>query len=109
MLVDLKRKTALDLPAGGSPTFQSNRWKVWEITMEVHESTRRDERSITLSISDMTCDGCARSVERILLSVPGVTQAQVDFRNGSALVEGTAPRQALAEAIADAGYGVKQL
>jgi Cu+-exporting ATPase len=78
-------------------------------TMHVHESTRGEERSITLSISGMTCDGCARSVERILLNVPGVTQAQVDFRNGSAIVEGTAPPQVLAEAVADAGYGAKQL
>jgi copper chaperone CopZ len=77
--------------------------------MEMHESARRDERSISLSISGMTCDGCARSVTRILLNVPGVTQAQVDFRNGSALVEGTARPQALEQAIADAGYGVEQL
>jgi copper chaperone CopZ len=84
-------------------------WKVREITMDAHESTRRDERSISLSISGMTCDGCARSVKRILLNVPGVTQANVDFRDGSALVEGTASPQAIAEAIADAGYGIKQL
>jgi copper chaperone CopZ len=74
-------------------------------SMDVHEATRRDERSITLSISGMTCDGCARSVTRILLNVPGVTQAQVDFRGGSAVVEGTARPQALVEAIADAGFG----
>jgi copper chaperone CopZ len=77
------------------------------MTMDVHESTRRDERPISLSISGMTCDGCAQSVKRILLKVPGVTQVQVDFRDGSALVEGNASAQALAEAIAGAGYGVK--
>jgi len=77
--------------------------------MGVHQSTRSDERSITFSISGMTCDGYARSVERVLLNVPGVRQAQVDFRDGSAVVEVTTRPQRLAAAVTEAGFGVKQL
>lgn len=35
----------------------------------------------------MTCDNCARSVERKLASTPGVTKARVDLKAGTATVE----------------------
>ncbi len=61
---------------------------------------------MTLSISGMTCDGCAAAVQRLLEKVPGVTRAEVDFATRQAVIEGSAPRQALVAAVQAAGYGV---
>jgi len=47
----------------------------------------------TLSISGMTCNGCANTVTRVLSRGPGVESANVDFENGRAVVYGhSAPR-----------------
>ena len=44
----------------------------------------------TLSISGMTCSGCANTLTRVLSRVPGVEHASVDFPGGRAVVRGTA-------------------
>jgi copper chaperone CopZ len=43
--------------------------------------------TLNLSVHGMTCANCARSVERKLLGVPGVTKASVSLEAGSATVE----------------------
>jgi copper chaperone CopZ len=58
-------------------------------------------------ISGMTCGGCVRSVERKLAAVPGVARVKVDLAGGLTVVEGTAPAEALADAIKGKGYGVR--
>jgi len=44
-------------------------------------------KTIKLPVSGMTCGGCARSVERKLTSVPGVSSAKVDLNEATATVE----------------------
>ncbi|MCX7786538.1 MAG: heavy metal translocating P-type ATPase [Spirochaetes bacterium] len=54
----------------------------------------------------MTCTSCARTVERALGRVPGVTKASVDFTSGKAFLElqPEIPFEVLAEAVDRAGY-----
>lgn len=44
----------------------------------------------TLSVTGMTCEGCASHVEKALAGVPGVRRARVDYRNAIAKIESTA-------------------
>jgi Cu+-exporting ATPase len=62
----------------------------------------------TLPIEGMTCASCAGRVERALLGVPGVTEAQVNLAAEQVRVTGTAPPEALAAAVQAAGYAVPQ-
>ena len=75
--------------------------------MDSVESSARVDRQVTLMVSGMTCTGCARSVERMLSAVPGVARVEVDLAGGRAVVVGTAPAEALADAIEARGYGVR--
>lgn len=43
--------------------------------------------TVELKVDGMTCQGCVRSVERKLRSVPGVGSATVDLGAGKASVE----------------------
>lgn len=62
-----------------------------------------------LKISGMTCDHCAASVENALLTVAGVTHADVSFMAGTAQVETSAdtPVSALLNAVRAKGYGAE--
>ena len=65
--------------------------------------------SVQLTVKGMTCDNCARSVERKLTATPGVTKASVDLKAGQARVEYDADRvqpDALANAVRQLGYEV---
>lgn len=68
-----------------------------------------DERgkATVLSISGMSCSGCASTVSRVLSKVPGVATAKVDFANGKAVITGDAPPEGLIAAIEAAGYGAR--
>ena len=60
----------------------------------------------TFEITGMTCDGCARQVERALLSVPGVQAAYVSYPKGTAHVTGdTIQAAVLTSAVIASGYG----
>lgn len=61
---------------------------------------------IVLKIEGMTCGHCKSSVEKALLKVLGVTQAEVDLAHKQAVVIGTAERSVLAKAVDEAGYRV---
>jgi copper chaperone CopZ len=60
--------------------------------------------SVVLSISGMTCGGCASSVTRVLTNVPGVVSAEVNLSGRSAIVAGTATPENLIAAVRLAGY-----
>lgn len=62
--------------------------------------------SHTLDIAGMTCDACARHVERALRAVPGVDSADVSYSQGAARVTAASTLKAdtLAGAVAAAGY-----
>jgi len=64
-----------------------------------------DTHHVTLAVDGMTCDHCARAVERALTRVPGVEQARVDFpqRRADVSTRGTEPG-ALVRAVESAGY-----
>jgi len=66
-------------------------------------------QTVTLPVRGMTCANCARSVERKLRSIPGVTQAAVDLEHASTAVTFDADRtrpEALADAVRELGFEV---
>jgi copper chaperone CopZ len=71
--------------------------------------TSNDETGVALvlSISGMTCGGCATTLNRVLCRVPGVTRADVDLANARARVVGTARPDELLDAVRRAGYGAE--
>ncbi|MBY0337011.1 MAG: heavy metal translocating P-type ATPase, partial [Acetobacteraceae bacterium] len=65
------------------------------------------EAETALDVAGMTCASCVGRVERALRAVPGVTGAAVNLATGRATVRhhaGTATAEALAGAVARAGY-----
>lgn len=63
--------------------------------------------ALTLSVSGMTCGGCAKTVERVLARVLGVTDVTVDLASGSAVIGGKAAAEELVAALQAAGYGAQ--
>ena len=59
---------------------------------------------VVLSVTGMACQGCAKTVTRVLTGVAGVTSAKVELEAARATVEGTAPVDALIEAVKGAGF-----
>ena len=72
--------------------------------MSSHAERSKVSRT-TLSVSGMTCAGCARTIERVLSRLPDVKSATVDFDLGMAVVNGSATLSELIGAIEAAGYG----
>ncbi|NOY61784.1 MAG: copper-translocating P-type ATPase [Gammaproteobacteria bacterium] len=64
---------------------------------------------IRLSVSGMSCAGCVASVENIIRGVAGVSAADVNFAEHTAMVEGKTSAQALVEALRAAGYDAAEL
>jgi copper chaperone CopZ len=65
--------------------------------------------TLELPVTGMTCDGCARSVERKLKSTTGVQSARVDLQGAKAAVEydpGQTDREELILAVQSLGYQV---
>ncbi|MDP2496650.1 MAG: cation transporter [Candidatus Palauibacterales bacterium] len=66
-------------------------------------------RDVTLTVSDMACEGCAETVREALEEVPGVEGVEVSLDRGEARItagEGTSHVD-LATAVEDAGYTVE--
>ena len=55
----------------------------------------------------MTCDNCARRLERALAQTPGVTSANVALEANRVTVEGSVTARELEAAVRGAGYAVK--
>ena len=62
------------------------------------------ETTIRLSVLGMRCAGCVSAVETALRETPGVTLAEVNFADHSAIVKGKADPKALKDALLEAGY-----
>jgi copper chaperone len=63
--------------------------------------------AVTIKVSGMTCQGCVRSVTRVLQALPGVETVEVSLERGEAAVRYDPARTglpALRKAVADAGY-----
>lgn len=67
-----------------------------------------NSQKTTLPVDGMSCAHCVQRVKDALEAVDGVTTADVDLDAGQATVThtGTVTRDALAQAVADAGYEV---
>ncbi|MDD5393984.1 MAG: heavy metal translocating P-type ATPase [Thiothrix sp.] len=59
---------------------------------------------IRLSIAGMMCAGCVSAVETALQSVPGVTEANVNLAERTALVQGNPDPAVLLQAVKKAGF-----
>ena len=59
-----------------------------------------------LEIGDMTCSSCVATVEKAILSVPGVREASVNLVEKRAAVRGGDP-EAVVNAVIDQGYAAK--
>lgn len=65
--------------------------------------------TVTLNIDGMTCGGCVKSVTRILSELDGVSRAEVNLENKSAVVnfdESKVKINQLVDAVEDGGYEV---
>lgn len=65
--------------------------------------------TVQLPVTGMTCANCARSIQRKLQGVPGVSKAQVDLASAKATIEydpGRAGVPDLVGAIVSLGYQV---
>lgn len=63
---------------------------------------------VSFHIPGMTCGGCARSVTNAVRHVDAAARVDVDLAAKLVSVEARATADALAKAIADAGYDVEQ-
>ena len=61
-----------------------------------------------IGIEGMACMHCVNRVEKALLSVQGVTAAEVSLENKSAIVTG-GDEQSLKAAVTEAGYSVTEM
>ena len=69
-----------------------------EIISRERQKTRR------LHVTDMSCAGCVETVEKTLKSVPGVSEAEVNFAERTATVTGDVSADVLVKAVGKAGY-----
>ena len=63
--------------------------------------------TLTLNIGGMTCDGCVKSVTRILENTEGVAKAEVSLENKNAVIEFDLAKTnpaALIEAVEEGGF-----
>lgn len=58
-----------------------------------------------LAVTGATCASCVNSIEKALMSVPGVTHAHMNLADHTATASGTAEPKALIKAVEHAGYG----
>ena len=58
-------------------------------------------------VAGMSCGHCVRAVEEAVQGVDPQAQVRVELAQGQVQVQSAQPREALAAAIADAGYTVQ--
>jgi copper chaperone CopZ len=68
------------------------------------QGSKETAAAVEVTISGMTCSGCAGAVTRALSAVPGVVTARVDLAGGRATVTGTARAEDLLRAVQAAGF-----
>jgi copper chaperone len=63
-----------------------------------------DMTTRTYAVEGMTCEHCVAAVTTEVGKVPGISDVIVDLEQGTLMVTGDASRQALADAVDEAGY-----
>ena len=69
-------------------------------------------KEIKLEIEGMHCTGCSNRLEKVLNNIEGVTSAQVNFNEKSAIVnfdEGKVTIEKIKENIEDAGFIAEEI
>lgn len=69
-------------------------------------------KEIKLKIEGMHCTGCSNRLEKVLNNIEGVTSAQVNFDEKSAIVnfdEGKVTIEKIKENIEDAGFTAEKI
>lgn len=77
--------------------------------METGNFEGRAMTTTTINVSGMTCQGCVRSVTKVLQALPGVKDVAVSLERGQAIVTHDTDRPGLAslrQAVEEAGYDV---
>src|SRR5689334_1695771 len=96
MVMARRSELALDLPNTGSLISSGMN--------QISPSEPIDLDPIDLSVEGMTCAGCVQRVQGALSAVPGVASASVNLANRRARVSGSAPLDALLQAVDAVGY-----
>lgn len=68
-------------------------------------------KTVTLSVSGMTCQACANTIEKALKGVNGVKEAKVDLKNNQATVTLASTKTTAAvliKAVSNAGFDAKE-
>lgn len=65
-----------------------------------------DQTQTTYNVAGMTCGHCEFSVREEVEALPGVSSARIDRATGILVVRGQADEDAVAAAVAEAGYEV---
>lgn len=73
--------------------------------MATHEANVA--KRTVLSVTGMTCSGCANAVTGILSRVPGVSGVEVDLAAARAVVDGSPRLEDLVVAAEGAGFGAQ--
>ncbi|MGH8821632.1 MAG: heavy-metal-associated domain-containing protein [Rhodoferax sp.] len=60
----------------------------------------------TFTVTGMTCGHCEKAVTRAIRQLDPQAEVKIDLASGSVQVQSQQPREALASAIAEEGYGV---
>lgn len=63
--------------------------------------------TIELTVSGMSCGGCAASLQKALLAQSAVTQASVDFNSRKAVVESELSKAEIVALIEAKGFSVE--
>lgn len=73
--------------------------------------TDTDRVTWRMTIKGMTCQGCAAHIQSELIKVPGVSEANVDYEQGSAVITATSEvnETVLRKTVEVAGYSVSSL
>jgi len=64
--------------------------------------------TLKLDVSNMTCGGCARSVEKILQKQDSASKVTVDLASGRVEAQTSADAAVIAAALTAAGFPAKQ-
>ncbi|ALK08234.1 heavy-metal-associated domain-containing protein [Blastochloris viridis] len=60
---------------------------------------------VTLTVTGMTCGGCAATVEKLIKREDAAAKVAVDLASGRVEADTSAPAEVLIKAIEDAGFG----
>ncbi|MCH5155903.1 MAG: cadmium-translocating P-type ATPase [Clostridiales bacterium] len=90
------------------PKLKKNGKKSGETTeLIINDQGRGGNMKTVLKVDGMSCAHCAGRVQKALLSVNGVTGAEVDLASGTATVQGEFDVAAAVAAVQNAGYECK--